>query len=178
MDAMDKALTAHGGLDTWRSMGTLEYNVVKGDREEHHLVDLQSRNILHAGTSYAFGYDGTDVWVSPTRDAYPGNPRFANGLDFYFFGIPFVLADPGTNREYLGQTSVNGAAYETVKISFDAGTGGSPDDYYIAHFDPESHQLHSLLYTVTFNAQTPNEQYYARMYDTWEEIEGLLLPRR
>ena len=176
MDVLDKALAAHGGLDTWRSMGTLEYNIVKGDREEHHLIDLKTRSILHAGASYAFGSNGSEVWVSPTLEAYPGNARFANGLDFYFFGIPFVLADPGANREYLGQTTVNGASYETVKISFDAGTGASPDDYYIAHFDPESYQLSALLYTVTFRSQTPNEQYYARTYDAWEEVEGLLLP--
>ncbi len=176
MDALDKALAAHGGLDVWQSFGSLSYDILKRGREENHLIDLNSRKVLHTGNGYAFGSDGTDIWVSPALDAYGGNPRFANGLDFYFFAIPFVLADPGTNREYLGQTLVNGESYETIKITFDAGTGDSPDDYYIAHFDPASYQLRFLLYTATYMSQTPSEQYYGRTYDTWEEIDGLLLP--
>ncbi|MEM8484955.1 MAG: DUF6503 family protein [Bacteroidota bacterium] len=176
MDVLDKALAAHGGLDLWQSFGSLEYNIVKGEREEHHLIDLNNRKILHTGDGYIFGNNGQDVWVAPALDAYPGNPRFASGLDFYFFAIPFVLADPGSNREYLGQTTVNGESYETIKITFDAGTGASSNDYYIAHFDPTSYQLKFLLYTVTFMSQTANEQYYARAYDTWAAVDGLLLP--
>lgn len=177
-DALDKALAAHGGLDVWQNQGSLSYTMVKGERTEQHLIDLKTRNILHSGDGYAFGFDGANVWVSPVADAYPGNPLFAKGLDFYFFAMPFVLADPGTIRESLGLTNFNGASYETMKISFEAGTGDSPDDYYIAHFDPATHQLRYLLYTVTFMSQTPNEQYYARAYDAWESIDGLLLPTK
>ena len=61
-------------------------------------------------------------------------------MDFYFFGMAFVFADPGTNHESLGSVDINGEPFDAVKISFDAGTGASSDDYYIAHFDPQTHQ--------------------------------------
>ncbi len=177
-DALDRGIAAQGGLATWHSYHTLEYEQVQGDRRVQHLIDLHTRKTLQTTEAYQFGYDGTDVWVAPNLDAFPGNPRFSNGLDFYFFAIPFVLADPGTNREHLGRVTVDGAEYEAVKISYDAGVGASPDDYYIVHFDPETHRLHLLLYTVTYRSQEPNENYNARVYEEWQEIGGLVLPRK
>ena len=177
-DALDKSIAAHGGLDRWKSFGSLEYTVERRGRSEHHLIDLYSRRTLQTGESFQIGYDGTDVWVSPSLDAYAGNARFMNGLDFYFFAIPFVLADPGTHREYLGKVLINDEPYEAVKISYDDGVGASPDDYYIVHLDPETFQLKILLYTATFRSQTPSENYNARVYEDWKEINGLLLPTR
>ena len=178
LDILDKSLIAHGGLNTWQSYGSLEYDVIKGDNEGHHIIDLKTRRTLQSGENYVLGFDGKNTWVSPDLDAFPGNPDFYVGLDFYFFGIPFVLADPGTNRELLGDVTFNGTTYEAVKISYNAGVGASPDDYYIAHFDKETHLLTYLLYTVTFNSQEPNENYYARAYEEWQEVGGLLLPKK
>lgn len=177
-DALDRALAAHGGLDTWRSYGALEYDLQQGDRSEHQLIDLHTRHGLITTDAYTLGFDGTQVWMTPDLDAYSGNPRFYNGLNFYFFAIPFVLADPGTQREDLGQKTVGDTTYDVVRISFDAGTGDSPDDYYVGYFDPETRQLRLLLYTVTFNSQEPTENYNALMYDEWQEVGGLLVPRK
>ena len=177
-DALDKGIEAHGGLEKWSSFGALEYTVARGERSEHHLIDLHSRKTLQTGDSFQIGYDGTQVWITPGLDAYSGTPRFVNGLDFYFFAIPFVLGDPGTNREYLGRVQINDKEYEAVKVSYDAGTGASPDDYYIVHFDPETFQLEVLLYTATFYSQTPSESYNARVYEEWKDVEGLLLPTK
>lgn len=175
-DALDKGIAHHGGLDHWQSFGTLQYAVDKGERTENHLIDLHKRRTLQTGESFQLGFDGTDAWVTPGLDAYSGKPRFAIGLDFYFFAIPFVLADPGTNRDYLGRVSINDMEYEAVKISFDTGIGGSPNDYYIAHFDPDTYQLKVLLYTATYFSQESSESYNAKVYEEWTEVEGLLLP--
>ncbi len=177
-DILDKSLIAHGGLETWQSFGTLEYDITKGENEGHHLIDLKTRSTLQSGEQYVLGFDGENVWVSPDLDAFSGNPNFSVGLDFYFFGIPFVLADPGTNRELLGDVVFDGTTYEAVKISYNDGVGASAGDYYIAHFDKDTHLLKYLLYTVTYFSQEPNENYYARAYEEWEEVEGLLLPKR
>ena len=177
-DALDRGIAAQGGLSTWHAYHTLEYDQVQGERRIQHLIDLQTRKTRQTTKDYQLGFDGADVWVAPTLDAFPGNPRFSNGLDFYFFAIPFVLADPGTNREPLGRVTVDGTEYEAVKISYDAGVGASPDDYYIVHFDPETHRLHVLLYTVTFRSQEPNENYNARVYEEWQDVGGLVLPRK
>ena len=118
-DALDRAIQVHGGLDRFRSFGTLEYDVQLGDRSEHHLVDLHSRMVLITADQYTIGFDGTDAWVHPDMEAYGGrNPRFYSSLYFYFFGLPFLLADPGTIREDLGPRSVGEKSYDVVKVGF------------------------------------------------------------
>ena len=177
-DVLDKSIEAHGGLDTWRSFGSLSYTLQKRERTEEHVIDLHTRKTLLSTETYQIGYDGTDVWITPGLDAYSGTPRFINGLDFYFFSIPFVLADPGTQREYLGRVQINDQEYEAMKVSYDSGVGASPDDYYIVHLDPDTYQLRLLLYTATFYSQEPSENYNARMYEDWKEIDGLVLPTK
>lgn len=177
-DVLDRGIASQGGLAAWQSYGALEYDIVKGDRHEHHLIDLHNRKMLITGETYQMGYDGVDVWVTPGLEAFPGSARFSKGLDFYFFVIPFVLADPGTNREILGRVTLGEKEYEAVRVSFEAGVGDSPDDVYIAHFDPDTHRLRVLLYTVTFRSQQPNENFNARVYETWQEVGDLTLPRK
>ncbi|MBX2821277.1 MAG: hypothetical protein KTR29_16400 [Rhodothermaceae bacterium] len=177
-DALDKSIEAHGGIDRWRSFGSLEFTFGRGDRVEQHHIDLHSRRTLITTDEYQIGYDGSDVWITPGLDAFSGSPRFMNGLHFYFFAIPFVLSDPGTNREYLGRVRINDQEYEAVKISYNDGVGASSDDYYIVHLDPETYEMSVLLYTATFRTQTPSENYNARVYEEWQEVDGLLLPKK
>ncbi|MFK7848182.1 MAG: DUF6503 family protein [Rhodothermales bacterium] len=177
-DILDSGLHAHGGLETWQSYGSLEYDVDRGGKVEHHLIDLKNRKSLQIGDTYSFGFDGKDAWVAPGLDAFSGNARFYNGLDFYFFGIPFLLADPGTKRDLLGRVMIDGDEYDAVKVSFDAGIGGSPDDYYIAHFDTDTGLMRVLLYTATFRSQKPSENYNGRIYEEWQEVGGLMVPAK
>lgn len=177
-DALDRGIEAHGGLATWQSYQLLEYQMGAGENSERHVVDLWSRKTLQAGENWQVGYNGTDVWVAPNLEAFDGNPRFYNGLHFYFFGLPFVLADPGANREDLGSVTINSESFDAVKISFDAGVGESPNDYYIVHFDPQTHRMRYLLYTATYFSGEPSERFNAREYETWQEVDGLLVPEK
>ncbi len=175
-DALDLAIAAHGGMEVWQSYGGLSFDIQRGATSVANLVDLRTRKALMTGDDYTIGYDGEQVWITPDLDSFASSPRFYNGLDFYFFAIPFVLADPGTRRENLGRVSIGNEEFDAVRISFDEGVGASPGDYYVAHFDPETHLLRLLLYTVTFFSGEPNENYNVRTYDEWQEVGGLLVP--
>ncbi len=175
-DALERGIAAQGGLDLWRSYASLSFDIPRQQDTVHHVVDLWSRKTLQTTRNYQLGFDGEDVWVAPNLEAYSGNARFANGLDFYFFAIPFVLADPGANSEELGLMRIDDKEYEAVKISYDAGVGDSPTDYYIVHFDPETYRLTHLLYTATYFSGEPTENYNARVYGDWQEVDGLSLP--
>ena len=175
---LSSGIEAHGGLTLWQSMGSLEYTITRGERTEHHLTALGSRQTIQSGEGYRLGYDGENVWVEPSVDSFTGDPKFYRGLDFYFFAIPFVLADPGTIHEDLGTVMIDGAPYNAVKVSYEAGVGDSPNDYYIVHFDPETNQLAYLLYTVTYRSGEPNENFSLRAYEEWQEVNGLLLPQK
>ncbi len=175
LDALDRGIAAHGGLDRWRSFGSLSFDLERSDRTEHHLIDLQSRKVLVTCDEFTIGYDGQDVWITPGMDAYAGSPRFYSSLQFYFFGLPFLLADPGTIREEMGTVSVDETTYDVVKVGYEEGIGDSPDDYYVAHFDSATGMLDFVLYTVTYNSREPNERYSARVFE-WTEVQGLMVP--
>lgn len=170
-------LEAHGGLDKWRSYGSLSFYMLyeRGDniREENILTDLHSRHERIEGTDYVLGFDGTEYWEKLPVDMKSRNPKFQVGLQFYFFALPFVLADPGVNLESLGKRSIKGQEYEVVKATFGSDVGVAPEDQYLLYLDPESHQLVYLLYSVTYFDQSRAERYNAAHYVDWQSVGSL-----
>lgn len=82
----------HGGLSVWRKMQTLSFN--KG--EEVHTADLRYRKTVVNTPKYSLGFNGKEVWLSEAeKGTYKGNPAFYYNLYFYFYAMPFVLADNG-----------------------------------------------------------------------------------
>ena len=177
---LDPALKAHGGLDTWHQYQQVEYDLYVNDNfADHQLIDLKTRKVRITSAQYTIGFDGKEVWVTPDKEAYSGNSaRFYHNLQFYFFAIPFVLADPGTQHEALGQSVFQGATYNVVKTSFGNNIGDAPDDYYLTYADPATHQLRLLLYTVTYFSREASGRFNARVYDAFQEVDGLLVPAR
>lgn len=177
-EQLKTSLKAHGGLDQWNKMNTLQYTIERNDKPEQHLIDLKSRKVLLSHEEYKLGFDGKEVWVSPTLEAFgKGSPRFYHNLIFYFYAIPFVLADPGVNYETLPQKEIEGQTYNVLKISYNEGIGDAPDDYYIAHFNTDTHLMEWLLYTVTYYSGEKSEKYNALKYD-WQELNGLMIPSK
>lgn len=181
-DLLHKALKAHGGLQRWQAMNTLSYDLrttLGEEKTEHHLIALKTREVLISGDGYSIGFDGEQVWVAPDQAAFGEMPaRFYHNLVFYFFAMPFVLADPGIQYEDLGIKKIENIAYRALKISFNEGVGDADDDLYIAHFNPETYQLELLLYTVTYFSGEKHENYNALRYQKWEEVNGLLVPQK
>lgn len=173
-----KGLEAHGGLSNWQKMRSLEFEIQRNGSTEHQLIDLHNRKVLLSHQDYKLGFDGKEVWVSPDKAAFgKGSARFYHNLIFYFHAIPFVLADPGINYEVLPQTTLNGTTYDVVKISYKDGVGDAPEDYYIAHFDTKTHLMKLLLYTVTYYSGATSDKFNALLYEEFEEVNGLLLPK-
>lgn len=175
--ALAQGLEAHGGLERWEQMKSLQFAMMKGEKKETHLTQLKNRKTRISHEDYTIGFDGEEVWVAPNKAAFgKGSARFYHNLRFYFFGLPFLFADPGINYEELPQKEINGIMYDAVKISYQSGVGDAPEDYYIAHFHPETHLMDVLLYTVTYYKGTTNENYNALMYE-WQEVNGLKVPK-
>ncbi len=176
--ALRDGLEAHGGLDTWQSFAALQFDFNRAGGTETQHIDLQMRRTHWIGDGFTLGFDGDSVWVRPSEDAFFGNPRFYNGLHFYFFQSPFVLADHGTVHEDLGEQMIDGTPYRAVKVTYESGVGESPKDAYIAHFDPETGLMKVLLYTVTFNSGEPSDRFSALEYRDYQEVDGLMVPSR
>lgn len=170
-------LAAHGGLELWDSFSSLKFDRPTKNGVVKHLVDLKSRNeIISKDTTYKVGFIGNKTWVTPDSSAFT-NARFYKNLHFYFFALPFMAADEGVIHEDLGQKQFNGKLYNIVKLSYGENIGDSPEDRYIMYINDETKLLDMINYSVTYFDSSKGERYSAIIYDSWQTINGLVLPK-
>ncbi len=184
---LQPCLEAHGGLAKWQSFGGLEFDLTwqnaKGAKHDHELFDLHSRDGLITSEKYTLGRDGGTVWIKPGLDALGGTPpRFYMGTPFYFFGMPFVFADRGTQQESLGKKTFRGQEYDAVRITFAKGTGDTSEDYYVAYLEPASGRLKLVYYVVTYPAMRKDKAVadltpHAIVFEEWQSVDGLFVPK-
>jgi hypothetical protein len=174
-EALDKIFKAHGGITIWKEQRTLSYVLPKPKNPEMHTIDLWNRNEKIEAPDYTIGFDGKP-WVLDTNNSYKGNPEFYHNLMFYFYAMPFVLADDGIIYSDAEDLVFDGVSYPGVRISYDAGVGITPKDEYFLHFDAETNQMAWLGYTVTYRTGEKSENIKWIRYNDWEISNGLLLP--
>jgi len=162
-DLVWQSIQTAGGLANWLKSGTIafefDYQPLSAPERRMHTaqkVDLWRSRAVHeeldggAGEVATFGWDGERAWITPDAEAFPSPARFWALTPYYFVGMPFVVADPGTRYELLENAELDGESYRLVKISYEEGTGDSPDDYYILYIHPESYELAALRYVVAY----------------------------
>ncbi len=162
-DLVWQSIQTHGGLDQWLAPGTIafefDYRPVGSPERRMHTaqkVDLWRARAVHeeldggAGEAATLGWDGERSWIAPGSEAFPSPARFWALTPYYFVGMPFVAADPGTRYELLEPAELDGQTYRLVKLTYEEGTGDSPDDYYILYIHPESYELAALRYVVAY----------------------------
>jgi len=170
---------AHG-LEAWRAQPAFEagLTVQFGGRPmiEGRMLfatDLgASRLDLADGTVAVF--DGSRAWVSPASSGFEA-ARFHALTWPYFVAVPMKLRDPGTHLEPLGERRLQGEAFEAARLTFDPGTGDSPEDWYVLYRDPESGHLRALAYIVTYgrSAAAAAAEPHAITYHDFVEVEGV-----
>ncbi|WP_374959707.1 DUF6503 family protein [Gilvibacter sp.] len=169
---------AHGGIAQWDRMNNLCFEIDKASGSEKHSTDLKSRRARIEHKDWVIGYDGTNVWLDQDTTAYKGNARFYHNLYFYFYAMPFIVADPGVNYQQLAAPlEFEGKKYLGTLISYNDGVGDSPKDEYIIYRDPETGQMAWLAYTVTYRDNEKKENFSFIKYSEWQEINGLVLPK-
>ena len=122
------------------------------------------------------GFDGNDVWILDPLKVYKGDPIFYHNLMFYFYAMPFVLADDGIAFSDTHALSYEGKEYPGIRISYNSGIGTSPEDEYYIHFDPETFQMAWLGYTVTYKTGEKSDNVKWIRYDDWFSVDGIMLP--
>ncbi len=94
----------------------------------------------------------------------------------YFFMTPYKLSDKGTKWEKQPQMDINGISTNRAKMTFEAGTGDSPDDWYMVHSDPTSNLIKHMGYIVTGGGTTIEEaeqNAHAISYLDYKQIDGI-----
>ncbi|WP_417785290.1 hypothetical protein [Tenacibaculum sp.] len=172
--ALEEVLEKHGGIEQWKKMKTLSFTL----KNEEHTTDLHSRKTVVNSPEYSLGFDGKEVWLQQQDSAaFKGNPEFYYNLYFYFYAMPFVLADDGIVYSETKPLTFEGITYPGIKISYKANVGTSPDDNYFIFYHPETKQMAWLGYTVTYFSKEPTDAYKIIRYNDWENVNGLLLPK-
>lgn len=168
----------HGGLNHWKKMNNLCFEMKGSDGLETHTVSLHDRKSKIENKKWSIGFDGSEVWLLKHELGYEGNPRFYHNLMFYFYAMPFVLADPGINYTSVEPTELQGKKYEGIKISYNDGVGDSSKDEYILYYNPDTYVMEWLAYTVTFRDQKQSNDWHFVKYEKWQEVNGFQLPRK
>ncbi|MEO6347942.1 MAG: DUF6503 family protein [Aquaticitalea sp.] len=174
---LTKVFDAHGGLDTWKTMRTLEFSMENPDGNEITTTDLKERYSLVEMPKHTIGFDGENVWMKSKGGAkYEGNPKFYYNLMFYFYAMPFVLSDEGISYSDAQPLTVEGKTYPGIQISYESGVGASPDDQYVLYYDTDTNKMAWLGYTVTYFSKEKAKEWHFIKYSEWQNVEGLLLP--
>ncbi len=173
-EPLQKVFEAHGGLDRWKSMQTITFTM----GTETHTSDLNSRDIKVENPDYTLGSENGNIWIvrdSPIMS--PQRAKFYHNLMFYFYAMPFLLADDGIIYSEADPLNKDGISYPAIKIGYEQNVGDSPDDEYILYYHPETYQMTWLAYTVTFGKNEKSDDFHYIKYDNWQKVNGLLLPK-
>lgn len=187
-----QAIEAHGGLEAWLRPGTIaftfDYRPLGAPARRMHThsrVDLWRSRAVHEergeGADARFGFNGSIAWIVPGPEAFPITPRFWATTPYYFVGIPFVLADPGVRFAQLKDGSLDGETYHIVKATFEAGTGDSPDDYYVLYIHPRTFRVGAIRYIVAYPGMFEPGQHSPEKlmrYDDQRQVDGLWFAHR
>ena len=174
--AFQRIFAAHGGLELWRQQQGLSYEIVKPTGNEKQVIDLIDRRERIDASNFTMGYDGSNFWLAADT-SYHGDPIFYKNLMFYFYAMPFVLADAGIQYAEAEPLVFGGKTYPGLRISYEAGIGVSPKDEYLLHYHADTYQMAWLGYTVTYQTQEKSSSVSWIRYDDWMDINGLKLPK-
>lgn len=176
-ETISKIFDVHGGLKAWRKNKTLTFDLPKKDVKETHTISLITRKDRVDTPDYSYGSDGKSVWKLDPKKVFKGDAVFYHNLYFYFYAMPFVLADEGIVYGETEPLEFEGVSYPGVKISYNSGVGTSPKDNYYIHYDPKTYKMQWLGYTVTYRSGAVSENIKWIRYNDWMKVDDVVLPK-
>ncbi len=168
---------AHGGLEQWQKMNNICFAFEGRGGEEVHTTSLKDRREKIENENWTIGNDGKNTWLLENEEgSYKGNAAFYKNLMFYFYAMPFVIADDGIVYTDMPQRELDGTMYNAVKISYNSGVGYSSSDEYMLFSDIKTNTMAWLGYTVTGTSNKKSDKWSFIKYSNWQKINGLMLP--
>lgn len=168
---------AHGA-DAWRSKDAVKFHadVSFGGNKILDAVFIysphQGKTRMELANGAVAVFDGEKAWITPADTKLPYGARFHLLTWPYFLAAPFKLNDPGSTLSPWTHGDHN-----TAKLTFDAGVGDTPDDWYIVYQNPKNRSLDALAYIVTYGTATEKaeQEPHAVRYQNLVEIDGVKL---
>jgi len=91
--------------------------------------------------------------------------------DSYWFLMPYKLRDPGVTLKYAGDTTLAGATYDRLALSF-ANVGDTPGDHYWVFVNRANHRVER--WDMVLQGDQPPARSYT--WEGWERHDGLWFP--
>ncbi|MEM8782652.1 MAG: hypothetical protein AAGE65_07310 [Planctomycetota bacterium] len=138
----------------------------------------KTRMELDNGTVVVF--DGEACWTSADAPEIPYGYRFHALTWPYFAAAPFKLSDPGVSHEFLEEVPLTAKASSVAsKMTFEAGLGDAPDDWYVVFPNPMDDSLAALAYIVTYDksAEVAEKRPSIVFYTEPVTVEGVTFAR-
>ena len=179
--AFANAVEAAHGVKAWRSKKVVstEIQVKFGGKlridGKMYMETHSSRTRIELKNGTVLVFDGKKAWVSGNT-AFPG-ARFHLLTWSYFLAAPFKLQDPGSKLADMGPQPLDkDRKLNAAKLTFGAGVGDTPDDWYIC-YQNNSKQLKALAYIVTYgkSAEKAGKEPHAVVYNKFQLVEGVKL---
>jgi len=102
-----------------------------------------------------------------------GVARFLRKTNYYWFAMFFKLQGDGVNLAHTGSKTVNGKAYDMVKVTFGDSVGDGQDTY-VLYVNKETKLIDQFLFTVVgFGITEPN-----LMQVEYETVDGIKIPSK
>ncbi len=170
---------AHGGIENWQKMKSLIFTMETKNGDEIIATNLKSREALLTNKNSTIGFDGSKVWLeNKSKEKYKGyNPIYGYNLMFYFYAMPFILADDGINYKDAEPLVFEGQTYPGIEITYNSGVGETPEDRYVLYYNATTFNMEWLGYTVNFVEGIDKKELHFRRYKDWQNVNGLILPK-
>lgn len=122
-------------------------------------------------------FNGDKVFYKDRDSLNTEKIRFKAFTWSYFFLFPYKLTDPGVNWSEYENKSLDDKNFKVEKMTFDPGTGDSPDDWYITYADPATDLVHAAAYIVTYtkSQDEAEEDPHAIVYEDYKQVDGIPL---
>jgi len=174
---------AHGD-EKWKDVEAIECTI-KVEYGGHTVIDGRMLYEPHRGRvridmndddETTLIFDGDTAWISPADSKF-NKPRFHLLTWSYFLAAPFKLRDPGVNLSEHNLRMVTDKLCPSMKVTFEPGTGDSPDDWYIVYAHPQNNRLHALAYIVTYDrsVEQAEAEPHVLLYERYRQVDGVWL---
>jgi len=156
-----RGIERHGGLEAWFAGRAIAFDYVydpvdKPAMKTRQTVDLLASRAYHTILEPGAGqlaFNGERAWIKLDAPGFGAPPRFWSLTPYYFVSLPFVAGDPGVKLQVVDDDPAAAGLppADVVRLTYEAGTGDAPDDYYVLYFAKDDGRLLACRYVVSFS---------------------------
>jgi len=198
-EVVERMVAAHGGIDAFRRASAVQFDIrfnLKAGPDQwlpfEALVtaDPRTRQVYATlpnpdGSEGRIAYDGRGAWSAGNLQGLARAPaRMTAWRDLYLCTLPWMTQDAGVRLGEPERVPMPVGAGEciAVRMTFDAGTGDTPRDWYVLYIDPDSHRMRAAQYVMTYSAlMQPGAEASPPSIFVWDEtadVGGMVVPAR